>query len=296
MTKHPLASATAYMTSAALLFGVMAILAKGAATHLPGPQIAFIRFSIGILACIGAATRLRLRANNWRGLFWRGAFGGAAVLCYFLAIEHLTVGMATLLNYTAPVFTALWAWLFLHERIGRGTLGALALTTGGVGLVIVGNAPPGTVALGTWQLVGILSSILSGAAVATIREVRKTDGSWEIFAAFCVAGALFTGVPAVRHWTSPTATEWLMMVGVGATSVVAQLMMTHALRDLPASAAGVLFQLTPVSVLVFGRVFYGERPSSLAILGSTVTLVGVSWGAWLAAAPKRVQPVPPEEP
>src|SRR5437667_460281 len=82
-----------------------------------------------------------------------GAFGGAAVLCYFLAIEHLNVGMATLLNYTAPVFTALWAWLFLGERIGRGTLGALALTTSGVALVIVGNAPPGSLGLGTWQIV-----------------------------------------------------------------------------------------------------------------------------------------------
>jgi drug/metabolite transporter (DMT)-like permease len=284
------------MTGAALLFGVMAILAKGAAARVPGPQIAFIRFSVGIAACAAAATRIRMRAHNWRGLFWRGAFGGAAVLCYFTAIQHLTVGMATLLNYTAPVFTALWAWLFLGERIALGTVGALALTTTGVAVVMVANAPPGGVALGPWQIVGILSSILSGAAVATIREVRKTDGSWEIFAAFCVAGALVTGVPAARHWIAPTSTEWAMMVGVGVTSVVAQLMMTYALRDLPAAAAGVLFQLTPVSTLVLGRVIYGERPVGLAIAGAVVTLVGVALGAWVSAAPQRVQPVPAEEP
>ena len=47
MNRHPLASATALMTSAALLFGVMAILAKGAAARLPGPQIAFVRFIVG---------------------------------------------------------------------------------------------------------------------------------------------------------------------------------------------------------------------------------------------------------
>jgi drug/metabolite transporter (DMT)-like permease len=296
MNRHPLAPATALMTSAALLFGLMAILAKGAAARLPGPEIAFIRFTIGLLACGVAATRIRMRANNWRGLMWRGAFGGAAVLCYFLAIQHLAVGMATLLNYTAPVFAALWAWLFLGERIALGTLGALAVTTSGVAVVIVANAPPGGVALGPWQLVGILSSVLSGAAVATIREVRKTDGSWEIFAAFCVAGALFTGVPASRHWVSPTGIEWALMLGVGATSVAAQLMMTYALRDLPAAAAGVLFQLTPVTAIVLGGVLYGERPAALAIAGSAVTLCGVIWGAFLSAAPQRVQPVPPEEP
>ena len=296
MNRHPLASATALMTGAALLFGVMAILAKGAAQRLPGPEIAFVRFSVGLVAIGLAATRLQLRARNWRGLFWRGAFGGCAVLCYFLAIEHLSVGMATLLNYTAPVFAALWAWLFLGERIALGTLGALAVTTSGVAVVIVANAPPGTVALGPWQAVGILSSILSGAAIATIREVRKTDGAWEIFAAFCIAGALFTGVPAARHIIAPTTAEWLLLVGVGVTSVAAQLMMTQALRDLPAAAAGVLFQLTPVSVMVLGRFLYSERPSPLAITGSAVTLSGVIWGAYLSAAPRRVQPVPPEEP
>ena len=296
MNRHPLASATALMTSAALLFGVMAILAKGAAARLPGPEIAFVRFVVGLVACGGVALRIRLRVRNARGLLLRGLFGGSAVLCYFLAIQHLTVGLATLLNYTAPVFTALWAWLLLRERIAAGTLAALAITTVGVGVVIVADAPPGGVALGTWQLVGILSSMLSGAAVATIREVRKTDGTWEIFTAFCVAGALFTGLPAAQLWMAPSGAEWAMMIGVGVTSVVAQVMMTHSLRDLPAAAAGVLFQLTPVATMVLGRIVYGERPVPLAIGGAAVTLAGVAWGAYLSAAPRRVQPVPAEEP
>ena len=57
-----------------------------------------------------------------------------------------------------------------------------------------------------------------------------------------------------------------------------------------------LFQLTPVATMVLGRVFYGERPNGLAIAGASVTLCGVAWGAYLSAAPQRVQPVPAEEP
>jgi drug/metabolite transporter (DMT)-like permease len=284
------------MTAAALVFSLMALLAKGTAARLPGPEVALVRFAVGIGACLLVATRIRLRAHNWRGLFWRGAFGGSAVLCYFLAIEHLTVGMATLLNYTAPVFTALWAWLFLGEQIGAATIGALATTTTGVILVMVGNAPAGTLGFGRWQLVGVLSSVLSGAAVATIREVRRTDGTWEIFAAFCVTGALVTGVPASQRWVTPNALEWVMLVGVGLTSLAAQLMMTWSLRDLPATVAGVLFQLTPVATLVMGHLLFGEQPRGLAIVGATITLAGVSWGAWKAAAPARLQPVPAEEP
>ena len=200
MNRHPLASATALMTSAALLFGVMAILAKGAAARLPGPQIAFVRF-------MRRPRRLRAggdalppaRAQLARPVLARRVRRRARCSATSWPSSTSPSAWRRLLNYTAPVFTALWAWLFLGERIALGTVGALAMTTTGVAVVIVANAPPGTVALGPWQCVGILSSVLSGAAVATIREVRKTDGAWEIFCAFCIAGAIFTGVPASRH-------------------------------------------------------------------------------------------------
>jgi drug/metabolite transporter (DMT)-like permease len=273
----------AALVAAALVFAAMALATKLAAARLPGPQIAFIRFLIGIAACGAAATRVRLRANNKLGLVMRGAYGGAAVLFYFIGIAHLPVGIATLLNYTAPVFTAIYAAAFLREPITRVTLGALGLTSVGVAMVIKGTAPAGSLALGPWQLVALLSAVLSGAAVATIREVRKTDGSWEIFAAFCVAGAAICALPAVRGWVAPTLRERAILVLVGLTSVVGQLLMTHALRYVRAAIGGVIIQLTPVTSLAFGWVLFGDRIGGLALAGAALTLVGVSVGAYLAS-------------
>ncbi len=274
---------TLYVVSAAILFAIMALIAKRIAGRLPGPQIALVRFIIGGAAVGLWATRTRLRANNWGGLLLRGAFGGSAVLLYFLAIEHLPVGMATLLNYTAPVFTALWAAVFLREPLGLRALGALVVTIIGVGLVIYANAPPGSLGLGTWQLVGICSAMLSGAAVATIREVRRTDGSWEIFGAFCLIGSLFTAPPALRHWVLPTTTEWLLLLIMGTISVAAQILMTHALKHVRATVAGIIMQLTPVAALIFGVALFGEPAPLLALGGAAITLLGVTWGAILSS-------------
>jgi drug/metabolite transporter (DMT)-like permease len=271
----------------------MAVLAKKVASRLPGPEVAFVRFCIGLLACGIAATKIELRAHNKLGLLLRGAFGGGAVLLYFLAIEHLQVGVATLLNYTAPVFTAVYAAAFLDELVAPATFGALGVTTIGVGLVLSGTAPPGSLGLGLWQCVGIGSALLSGAAVATIREVRKTDGSWEIFAAFCVGGGLMTAGPTFAGWVSPTAAEWGALFAIGLISVVAQLLLTYALRFVSAAGTGIIIQLTPVAALALGWILFEEKMAGLAIVGAGFTLTGVSWGAYLASTPQHT---PVEEP
>ena len=279
------ARGAAYIALASVLFAVMAMLAKRSTLRLPGQEVAFIRFAVGLVACAVAATRMRLRARNWTGLLLRGGLGGLAVSCYFLAIEHLPVGTATLLNYTAPVFTAFWAALFLAEPIGRQAVLALLVTTTGVALVIVGNratAPPGSFGFGPWQLVGVASAVLSGAAIATIREVRKTDGSWEIFGAFCLIGAVITGVPTATHWVIPNPVEWGYLVATGLVSVAAQLLMTYSFRFVKAAVGGIVMQLTPVAAIVLGFLIYGEVAPALSVGGAAITLLGVSWGAWLA--------------
>jgi drug/metabolite transporter (DMT)-like permease len=285
----PFAPASALLVLASLLFAVMAVLTKKVANHLPGPEVAFIRFCVGLVACAIAATRIRLRAKNKIGLLLRGGFGGAAVLLYFLAIEHLQVGVATLLNYTAPVFAAVYAVAFLGELVTPATFGALGLTTIGVGLVLKGTAPPGSLGLGVWQWVGIGSALLSGAAVATIREVRKTDGSWEVFAAFCVGGGLMTALPTATSWVTPNTLEWGALLAIGLLSVVAQLLLTYALRFVSAAGAGIIIQLTPVAALGLGWVLFEEKMAGVAIVGAAVTLAGVSWGAYLASTPQHTQ-------
>jgi drug/metabolite transporter (DMT)-like permease len=267
-----------------LLFAAMAVVAKVVAAHgMPGPQIACVRFVVGCVVCLAAAVKRPFRVSNWRGLAVRGTFGGAAVLCFFLGIEHLPVGEATLLNYTSPVFTAVFAAMFLGEALTFGAIAALVVTTVGVVLVVRGNSPAGaSFGFGRWELVGVLGSVLSGAAVTAIRWVRRTDGSWEVLFAFCAVGAVINAVPAAQNWVTPTSWEWLLLLVVGGLAVGGQLLMTYALRYVAAAPAGILGQIVPVGALVFGWMFLGERIAGVALVGAAVTLAGVSWGAWKA--------------
>jgi drug/metabolite transporter (DMT)-like permease len=208
-------------------------------------------------------------------LFVRGFFGGVAVLLYFTCIEKLPVGTATLLNYTAPVFTATFAAIFLGEALPRLRLLAMVLAGAGVTLVVLGQGRALGGAYG-WQLVGLLSAVCSGVAVTAIRAARRTDGAWEIFTAIGVLGMVCTGPLALAGWRAPSPTMWILLVAVGLSAAAAQLLMTHALGAVDAASAGIIGQLTVVTAMLLGGVLDGEPFTGLSIVGATLTIVGVA--------------------
>lgn len=273
---------------AGVLFGVMAWLAKLATARLPGAQVAFMRFTIGVAGvAIAGVTVVRLRPVNQKSLVLRGLFGGLAVLAFFTSIAHLPVGTATLLTYTAPVFTTIDSAIFLGERVGRGTLAALALTLVGVVLVVLSGSGHGGIGLlegsGWWVLCGLGSAMLSGAAVTAVRAARRTDGPWEIFGAFCLFGVLATMPSAIASWRQPTGRDWLLLVGVGLVALVAQVLFTMAMREIRAATSGAISQITPITALVLGALVEHDPVGGLALAGSAVTIVGVGLAAWSEA-------------
>src|SRR5438093_665026 len=81
--------------------------------------------------------RLRIRRGELLFLAAFGIFGLALVQWfYFFAIHRLEIGIALLIQYTAPVLIALWARFVAKEPVRRRIWAALALSLGGLSLVV----------------------------------------------------------------------------------------------------------------------------------------------------------------
>lgn len=279
------------MALSAVCFAVMALAAKLASADLSGGQVAFLRFSFMMLPVLAVPSLARkaLTFQRLDILFYRGVFGGIAVLLYFLAIAHIPVGIATLFNYSSPIFSVAFAALFLGERADRRLVVPLAAAVTGVVLVVLGGGEDAGFHLGIWEAVGLGSSILSGAAVTAIRAARRTEGSWSIYASLTLCGLLATAPFGIAGFRAPTPREWLLLATVGVTSVTAQLLMTYAYRWVTNLQAGVMTQLTVVLSILFGAVFLGDRLAAVQILGSTLTLAGVVGVIWLQSTPRAVE-------
>ena len=59
-----------------------------------------------------------------------------AQLCYYNAVAHLSVGVALLLEYTAPIIVVGWVWATTKRRPGTLTLTGVALAVAGIMLVL----------------------------------------------------------------------------------------------------------------------------------------------------------------
>jgi drug/metabolite transporter (DMT)-like permease len=249
-----------------------------------------IRFATGLAPAL-LIPRYRRSALTFQRLdllFYRGFFGGLAVLCYFVAIEHINVGVATLLNYTAPLFSGIFSIVFLREHISPKVLLPMPIALTGVFLVVHAHARPGDIlGFGTWELVGLSSAVLSGAAVTAMRAARQGENSWAVYTSFCLLGTLLTAPLAIATWKNPTGDEWLSLAATSLFAIGAQLLLTFSLRWVDAMTVGVISQLAVVVAMILGVTWLDERLSSLAVLGAALTIGGVVGVVYVTSWAKR---------
>ena len=131
------------VATAATLFAVNGSVSKVVlGSGLSSLELAQIRntcAAILFLAFLLAVAPSRLRVGR-RELAFLVAFGlvGIALVqwLYFVAIEHLPVGVALLIEFTAPLFVALFARFVYHEQIRRRIWVAVAMCLTGLTLVV----------------------------------------------------------------------------------------------------------------------------------------------------------------
>jgi drug/metabolite transporter (DMT)-like permease len=274
------------MLIASTSFGAMAFAAKIASARISGTEVAMIRMAIGLLPCL-VIPRYRRAALTFQRLdliLYRGFFGGLAVMLYFLAIEHTTAGIATLLNYTAPIWSGLFSIAFINERFSPRVL--LPLPVALIGIFLVVQA--GTMGFGMWQLVGLFSAVCSGAAVTAMRAARRTEGSWAVYASFCLFGTLINAPFALRHWKTPSGSEWMALGATALFAMIAQLLLTFSLRWVDAMTVGVISQLAVIISIFLGAIFLDEHITGLAAIGSVLTIAGVVGVTYVTSIDRRV--------
>jgi len=282
---------SSWMLVAAALFALMSVLVKHASASFSPAELVFYRSAFGLLAIWGviAIHHRRLLAPlatpHAKAHFWRGLSGFAALVLFFYALGRLPLATAVTLNYTAPLFlAALSAW-WLHERHGRGIVGAVLL--GFVGIVLLLRPQ---VQGQAWlpALAGLVSGMLAAVAYVNVKQLgRLGEPEWRVvfyFTLLSTAGG--AAWMAVAGFHRPQPGDWPWLVGIGVTATVAQLALTRAYHRGRTLTVGSLAYATVGFSALYGVLLFGERLPLLAWTGMAVVAAAGVW-AVRASAPVR---------
>jgi drug/metabolite transporter (DMT)-like permease len=113
------------------------------------------------------------RRPNPRWMVLSALIYTAVVTLFIMATTLKTAGMAILLQYTQPVWCAIFAWYFLRRRIDRRTMLALIVASAGVAVMIIGQ-PRGSDWFG--PMCGLLSGVAFGALILVLEQLDRASG------------------------------------------------------------------------------------------------------------------------
>lgn len=255
------------MLVAALGFAIMGALVKVSSAKFSNAELVFYRSLFGLLMIYGYifAKKLPLTTPVMGKQMSRALVGFVSLVLFFYAIAHLPLATAMTLNYTSPLFLALFMPFFLrmeHQNsLPRKTL-YFALVLGFIGVVLL-LRPTLSSKDALAGLLGLLSGV--GAALAYIHvkqlgNVKEPD--WRTVFYFTLISTLCAGAwMFLQHFTPLTWQDMPSLLGLGASATIAQLAMTRAYRTGSTLTVASLAYTTVVLASLLGAVFWQEQLS-----------------------------------
>lgn len=272
----------------ALLFGangsVTKVVIEGGLTPLQLTQFRVLGCCViaGLVLLVVDRRAFRLTRRQLVVMAVLGVFGVAILQAsYAAAIQLLPVGIALLFEYTAVLFVALIAFLFLHEKVKARLWVAIVL-------VLVGLAVVAQVWASSLNGLGILLALVASASLTTYflvgeRQVGATSplavAFWTMLFASVFWG-FFSGwwevTPAVL--TAPTSVGplWVpLAVNVVFGTFLSFFFSFLALKHLTATAAGITASSEVIFAFAVAFLWLGEGLTPVQLIGAAVVLVGI---------------------
>ncbi len=274
-----------FALASALCFATMAAFVRLTAAQLPRSEVVFFRNFIGLLILLPlvAQQKVSLRTSHFRLHLLRATAGLAAMSLYFYAISNLPLAGAVLLNYTSPIFVALFAGLWLKEKLTRRR--QLAVVIGVLGVLCLFQPTAAIASLA--GLAGLASGLLGGLALTSVKRLSDTDPGTRIVLYFSLLSSILSAVPMFWTYQAPSWPVLLALVGMAGVGTMGQLLLTHAYKLAPASQVSPLGFSGLVFAGLFGFLFWGEAPD-LAMLAGTVLIVT----SGVLVVRERIEPMP----
>jgi drug/metabolite transporter (DMT)-like permease len=265
-----------------LCWSLAGVLIKFVATSWSGLAIAGSRGLIAALFLVATNRGLRFHFSRDQVL---GAIGYAACTISFCTATTLTsAANAILLQYTAPIWVALFGAWFLGEPSTRADWFTIIAALGGMALFFKDSLTVGHVAGDT---LAVLSGVFFAGMTMALR--RQKDGSAIESIIIGNVLAFLIGLPWIVRSPMLPSSGWIALGLLGLVQLgVSYWLYARAIKHVTALEAVLIPVIEPILNPIWVLWFMHERPSRWALIGGAVVLSAVTCRAAMSIRSRRI--------
>ena len=260
------------MLGSTLSFSLMQICVKYL-THLPPSELILFRSIISLSLCYTALKHYNIPVlgNNKKVLFLRGLFGTVALLMFFYTLQNMPLASAVTIQYLSPIFTAIFASIFLKEKMQSKQWIFFAISFIGV-LLIKGFDSRISY---FFMCIGIVSACFSGLAYSCIRKLKESEHPLVVVLYFPLVSIPIMLIVSYFNWVTPKGIDWLYIILMGIFTQIAQVFMTKGIQSGLANKMISLKYVGTIYALAIGFILFGESYEIISLLGIVLVILGV---------------------
>ena len=219
----------------------------------------------------------------------RVALSTLEIAMFFWAVAYMPLADTTTFYLAGPIYVTALSVPLLRERVGWRRWSAVLIGFAGVVIAL----RPSTASLTLPALIALGGSVFYAMLMITTRMLRETNATVLLAAQFL--GVFVFGLAAAPFgWVTPSAFDFLLMAGLGVSSMLSLFCVVRSLRLASASAV-VPYQYTLILWSVaFGWSMFGELPDAYTIVGAAIIVVAGLYIFWRERVTAKA-PVTPAE-
>ncbi len=275
------------MIIATVAFAITHALSKWLVAGYPVGQVMFSRSLVGFATCAAfllpihgtSVFSTRIPAAHWA----RGLSQSISQTFSVLAFSLMPLASAIAINFSAPLWTALVAIIWLKERSGPARWTALII--GFSGVLVVAN--PGLDSLTLGAVFALLNAIMLGTVTVAVRGMTRTESVNTLLIWQLGTVLVFHSLLLVFGVKLPTLRDLSLFVMCGLANLVGQVFWTKALMLAPATAVSPFFYFMLVWAAAIGFFVWGNVPTPALMVGSCIVVASGLFLLWHEAQVKK---------
>ena len=258
-----------WMLVSSVFYSLIYVVVRGLSESFPVNEIVFFRAVLGSAFMLPWVMTVGVSALHTRKIklyTWRMGFSYLGAVAWMYGIAGMPLADANALMFTMPLFTIVFASIWLSERPGVHRITAVAVGFAGAMIII----RPGMIEVSMAALATLFAAAsFSGALIGTKKLTATENPNAMVFYLYTLMIPM-SAIPAMLEWVNPGLGDVPLLLALGICTIGAQQCQTRAFRAAQASLVVIINYVQLPIIALLAWVFFAQITDVWTWVGGVV--------------------------